>query len=560
MGADATLVNMAYRAAIAKSPGDWSSSFDKQYEGIIAANQALANIGTKAIGVGKDITLAYMERREEERPQEEAILAAQELYKLTDDAGTSHLENSAAGNTYENGEGMNRAFTDAAYGTPTDIYNNITKINKKVFKTKEDKQIVASEYARLERWKGERIKDKANVKQLSNAINSGLINMDLMDPEYKVLLGQLLDQKGDFSLKGINIYNRESDDKLMVKFTPNRMESEHEYSKRMQEVDAKWKEMGYEEPPVHPEAGAPPKQKVGEQEISFEDLMGNVHYRELELQNNVYEGVTSFDGISGAKRKDGSFITSAWDDGSVNSGKAQATKMINNTLSNANQKQIADLATTDFFGTGSTYRKDLTNLVGGMDLSALGVEDKGEPGYEDDMKNSLLREEIVGRLIKPQTPSDLKFAREEMENYYIGMAEGVFNNTRNAISDAETTSLPKKGGVGKTPGGDEFKFAGAYTPPSDKFETGTWVTSSEQKRMYNSVINKLPTIDGADGYFYSLIKGGYLKWDSEKDYNTMRKHKASKKKGSSGVTSDKVSFDDILRFNAAGKGAPVKFG
>ena len=51
MGADATLVNMAYRAAIAKSPGDWSSSFDKQYEGIIAANQALANIGTKAISI-----------------------------------------------------------------------------------------------------------------------------------------------------------------------------------------------------------------------------------------------------------------------------------------------------------------------------------------------------------------------------------------------------------------------------------------------------------------------------------------------------------------------------
>ena len=107
--------------------------------------------------------------------------------------------------------------------------------------------------------------------------------------------------------------------------------------------------------------------------------------------------------------------------------------------------------------------------------------------------------------------------------------------------------------------GGEFAFAGAYTPSSDKFETGTWVTSSEQKRMYNSVTNKIPTIDGADGYFYSLTedKKSYLKWDSEEDYNTMLEHKKSKKEGLSGVTSDKVSFDDVLRFNAAGTGAPI---
>ena len=67
MGADATLVDMAYRAAMAKRPGDWSKSFDKQYEGIIAANQALANIGTKAVDAGKDITLAYQKKEEKSK-------------------------------------------------------------------------------------------------------------------------------------------------------------------------------------------------------------------------------------------------------------------------------------------------------------------------------------------------------------------------------------------------------------------------------------------------------------------------------------------------------------
>ena len=44
MGADAALVNAAYRMGMASVPGDHSASFNKQYEGIIAANKAKAEM------------------------------------------------------------------------------------------------------------------------------------------------------------------------------------------------------------------------------------------------------------------------------------------------------------------------------------------------------------------------------------------------------------------------------------------------------------------------------------------------------------------------------------
>ena len=56
MGADATLVTAAYRMGMANVPGDYSASFNKQYEGIIAASYAKSQLfASMAKGVS-DIT------------------------------------------------------------------------------------------------------------------------------------------------------------------------------------------------------------------------------------------------------------------------------------------------------------------------------------------------------------------------------------------------------------------------------------------------------------------------------------------------------------------------
>ena len=43
-GADATLVAAAYRLGQSNVPGDFSKIFEKQYEGLIAANKAKASM------------------------------------------------------------------------------------------------------------------------------------------------------------------------------------------------------------------------------------------------------------------------------------------------------------------------------------------------------------------------------------------------------------------------------------------------------------------------------------------------------------------------------------
>ena len=453
MGADATLVNMAYRAAMAKAPGDWSKSFDIQFEGIIAANKALADAGKSFVGAFAKVQTGYLERVKKGEKKAQSVLEAQELWKHANGAGTTLIKDAAAKNKYQNGEGLGKAFKDAAFSVPTDIYNNIVKTNKKVFQTKKDKQYISEQYDRLQRWKNDRISDKANIRQLVDGINSGLINLEKMHPEYKALLAQLIESKGDASSKGIRIYNRKSDDKLMVQFTPNRMESEYEYNIRIQNEDLDpitYPSKRLETLPYSDETA----QQAGMQTISFQDLMDNVKYRELELQNGVHETVTSFDAIASARNpRSKTFVTNGWDDGTVNSGKAQATKMVRDLFYDKGQQHISDLATTDFFGKGSTYRDDLSGLVGQMDLSGLGIVDEGQPGYQDDLHGSeakdLLKEEIIARLINPQTPDDLKFAKMQIEDYYVGMAKDVFDTTRNTILAAEEIEEAKTGRTGK---------------------------------------------------------------------------------------------------------------
>ena len=68
MGADATLVGMAYRAAMAKVPGDWSKAFELQYSGIKAANAAMTTGLAEAFsGAVGEISESYAKRREKQR-------------------------------------------------------------------------------------------------------------------------------------------------------------------------------------------------------------------------------------------------------------------------------------------------------------------------------------------------------------------------------------------------------------------------------------------------------------------------------------------------------------
>ena len=126
--------------------------------------------------------------------------------------------------------------------------------------------------------------------------------------------------------------------------------------------------------------------------------------------------------------------------------------------------------------TNTTYRKDLTNLVEGMDLSTMGIEDKGDPGYEDDFaRGDLIKEEIIGRLINPKTPSDVKNSLLQMKDYYIGMAEGVFNDTRNALvneqNEIKNRASGKTGTTETTPKTVDLPWQKGFKEPTNQLHT-----------------------------------------------------------------------------------------
>ena len=67
MAADPTLVKMAYAAAAAKAPGDWSGIFEKQYEGLIASHKALAGAMEKGVQAIGEVKIASIKRQKTDK-------------------------------------------------------------------------------------------------------------------------------------------------------------------------------------------------------------------------------------------------------------------------------------------------------------------------------------------------------------------------------------------------------------------------------------------------------------------------------------------------------------
>jgi len=374
-------------------------SFNQQYESIASANENAADV-----------------------QGENFIENANETYKLTNNTATELLQSIAKKDKdhYSGNGSLNSDFRSAAQDVPRDIYKKILEINKIKEKSPKDKTKRADLYARLETWKRERIADKTNVKIAVDAIGSDLVNFELMDPEYKTLLAQVINRDGDLKEKGINLFNRKSDDKLMIKYTSNRMGSEYGYNKKLEGIDLGIDQQGPSET------------------IAFEELMSGIHHKQLDAETSIYDTVTGQANAASEMNKNSkTFQISSWDKG-INSGESKVRKALTPVIKG--KQVVADLSTRDIFGKGTTYREDLSGLVGGMDLSKMGVIDKGAPGYEDDLaNNALLKEEIIGRLINPKSSDDEKFAEENMLEYFTLLAGQSFNNKRNEITAEKGT-------------------------------------------------------------------------------------------------------------------------
>ena len=144
MGADASLVNMAYKAAAANKPGDWSNSFNVQYEGLVAAHRKQAGIITKGFkgiaAIGKSV-----KGRQEGDLEDIEDLDIGDIYEVgsaIDNLGrekaNDDIKNMHKG--YENGGGSNIGEQDSAEKTMLEYKDELEVYANKTFLSKEDKK------------------------------------------------------------------------------------------------------------------------------------------------------------------------------------------------------------------------------------------------------------------------------------------------------------------------------------------------------------------------------------------------------------------------------------
>jgi len=466
MGADASLVNAAYRMGMSNVPGDYSVSFNKQYEGIVAASEARSKIFSSITSGYETVVGSALEAKQARDKKREAAFGKNYGKDIVDaeyerelgsnpenDLATNFLSGVAGeyADYYGQPNGtLNKGFFDLAHHIPDEIYGTIKKADNALFPSRKNKRKKADAYARLEKYKNRLIKTKALVKEKVALISGGMANLENLDPKLKVLVGQLLEPDTDLTQQGIRLYHRDSDDKIMVEFTGNRFESKYDYNKKISESGdssgekardlkrtsgAKKYQKILDNLQVRIDAGRPlsekeqvdydeAKEKVGgKMVLSLEEIFGSVKGMQQDVEAGVIGVIDNASELAGKRDEKSRLFT-------VNDQDAKRTilKGVEDQIKGADV--ISDLSTRDILKTGSTYRQDVGNLLKNMDLAKLGVKDEGEPGFEDDLKDMDLKLSLVNRLTNPQTTSDIKFAEKSMRDYYGSIAISQFNTKR----------------------------------------------------------------------------------------------------------------------------------
>ena len=176
MGADATLVNAAYAAAMANVPSDWSQIFNKQYEGLLLAHEAKWEAwGNTMETFGEVGTGLHAQAKTDQKLreiQDNLNLNLDEIYKklgiepqtigelTTNNAKVGVDENQKH---YKDGGASNPAALSAAQERFEFLKDEIKKISGKKFLTKKDKKKRTDLLKNFELMKTEAIEDKATA-------------------------------------------------------------------------------------------------------------------------------------------------------------------------------------------------------------------------------------------------------------------------------------------------------------------------------------------------------------------------------------------------------------
>ena len=176
-GADATLVAAAYRLGQSNVPGDYSKIFEKQYEGLIAANKAKAQA---SIDFSKNLTEKVGDFMEFKKAKEEEDEEVVDNFKKLNEIGNGYTDNVAGefATDMEEGNSLPPLHVVAAETIVENLasdYESLSNINFPSSQQRKDKKALKKQ---MLEFRPAVIKSRALQSTKATLWNSGEINKD----------------------------------------------------------------------------------------------------------------------------------------------------------------------------------------------------------------------------------------------------------------------------------------------------------------------------------------------------------------------------------------------
>lgn len=450
MGADSVLVSAAYAAAMANVPKDWSKIFNKQYDGLVLAQQAkykafedvMKKFGETISGMSKESELEQIKFAIEDQAALANVWESIGANPTTvPELATANARKAVEKHAeyYKKGGSLNIDFTNAGQTRFEDIKAELEKIRDKKFRSRKDKKNRMKLLKDLGLMKESAVNNKAAAIKFFDAGSGGensLINWELTkrtaDPDLIALLKHV--HLPDAKLKddwGVKLWYDENN--LMVDYFEGRMGIEYNVNHGGN---------------MNSWAALQGNNLPGVKSIKYEDLMGIIKYKAVEQEANI-EAIIDGAGTKSAERVKGTNVPihKEFRDGITGGLETEIYRGIITELESA--EVLNDLATRELFGVGRIYENDLENHPGidnltyekilGKDLSEFDLNKDNEL---DAKERSLISETFLTKtdkkkireiLTNPTKEEELIIAQKEFAQYLTNLAEQNFNKERGRV-------------------------------------------------------------------------------------------------------------------------------
>tara|TARA_R110001592_G_scaffold240702_1_gene500869 strand:+ start:509 stop:2590 length:2082 start_codon:yes stop_codon:yes gene_type:complete len=463
MAADQTLVNAAFALGRSNVPGDYSRIFNKQYEGLIASQNArykmYGDIAKTAGDVGAQMA-------------KDNIESNKQIKQMREDNRLATIDEAA--DAFKNGSSMNKSIVDNATQALTDVKKEIEAIGDNPgFKERKREKDLLVKAAKL---RASLVRDKGALTTYMEAHTEGMIDYNSSmggsnNPQQENLLdlmAQVNSPAADHPALGISMYTDENMDLWIEGDIENITNRIYEANKKkLGKIDSgenafdPTTDSPYEGPKVDRISPGSPTEddstkKPKTIKIRFKDLLAQVKYKDNKT-TNVLNGIVAEMGSKGSQASKDFNLRLA----------SGVNKKIKTTLlsKDTNFNYIATSPQNIQGGRGErTYKDDLgmsagineaiVNQLGlGSDILTLSdVNGDGEVNATDSDpavlkefnieldKHNEAKALVIEKLTNPQTQAEREIAAGELANYWTDFAkqEHTFIATENEPDGVST--------------------------------------------------------------------------------------------------------------------------